>query len=860
MKQTSILLSCFNGTELIESYIDHLLSENIDSVCTLIAVNFPFSHSDPLFVEQQLKRFPDLILINKDENVSLYEAWNIAINNAKTKFVSNLNLDDRVTCNYYKLANKFMDAYEADVFSSAAYMTSEIGCESKDKRLQKPFDDGRYDSNGIAEYGISDLINIRETKLLKNNPPHCAPVWRKSLNDEIGQFDSEQFDFAADFEFWLKCAIASKKMITYKEPLTLFYAGANTASDRLQHKENQSILDYWQCTFPPHNYRETHLGRKHDLLHYCMNLNIIFSNQKYVNHLYKWFVSVVILTHRYDEMFEQCLQSVRSQSYPWLDIIVVLDNDSNGSIRDKTEKFIGDDKRFTVISLNQKHERNFGRNVGITVAKGEWTVLVDGDDWLPRDSVSNRVRYAEKTTDIVFGGLFIEGDNGQRTEAKFPSEFTYKDMRRGWPHHCSLILKTELLKSIFYPSSSHDLVNKPSEIAGEDVWLMLQLLKRNRDKKFINCGELVYHYRRYASSSYTDRHISIKKVIDIIQDEFGLPEAYDKEYASDLAPRVIAYLFWKYLNNSRDESKTFTDNNSDFRLFGSLVGSLDPKQIESVLANLINDAKLLDSSFVERAKAVSGSIINLRNRVVSTRLNYKSDFSRLYRWKNRHKGQKCILMCNGPSLNKVDFARVDTEKYVFFGLNKIFLGFENLGIKPKYIACVNKKVLEQSSAMYNDLMVTKFISNRVEASLIPENPFTFHMNTVNLPKPNNRFNKNIIEYVHEGWTVTHAALQIIHYMGFDEVNIIGMDHNFKQHKDGLENQSSVIEGDDIDHFHPDYFGNGKEWDFPDLKNSEISYAAARKAFEEDGKKIFDCTIGGKCTIFDKVDIEHHLYR
>ena len=126
------------------------------------------------------------------------------------------------------------------------------------------------------------------------------------------------------------------------------------------------------------------------------------------------------------------------------------------------------------------------------------------------------------------------------------------------------------------------------------------------------------------------------------------------------------------------------------------------------------------------------------------------------------------------------------------------------------------------------------------------------LRTTNLPANARRFSTDISSYVHEGWTVTHAALQVIYYMGFTEVYILGLDHKFEQHVIGKENTTSLINGADIDHFAPNYFGYGQEWDLPDLKNSEISFAAARDVFNFHGRNIFDCTIGGHCNIFQKM--------
>ncbi len=229
--------------------------------------------------------------------------------------------------------------------------------------------------------------------------------------------------------------------------------------------------------------------------------------------------------------------------------------------------------------------------------------------------------------------------------------------------------------------------------------------------------------------------------------------------------------------------------------------------------------------------------------------------NRLLQFKNRHQGERALLVCNGPSLNKVDFSRIDVSQFTVVGLNKIFLGFESLGVKPKYLVAVNKKVIEQSANEYRNSPIIKFLSNRVDPYVVPENYTTFRINTVNLPESGDRFSKDITVYVHEGWTVTHAALQILFYMGFVEVHIVGMDHRYSQHVAGEENTESMIDGADVDHFDPRYYGYGQSWDQPDLINSEISYKAALEAFNSNGRAIFDCTIDGACTIFPKLPIE-----
>ncbi len=102
-----------------------------------------------------------------------------------------------------------------------------------------------------------------------------------------------------------------------------------------------------------------------------------------------------------------------------------------------------------------------------------------------------------------------------------------------------------------------------------------------------------------------------------------------------------------------------------------------------------------------------------------------------------------------------------------------------------------------------------------------------------------------------GATVTYVALQIAFYMGFSEVVLIGIDHDFK--KKGIPHTLIVSDGDDADHFDIQYFPKGFRWQLPDLRTSEYAYTLARDAYRADGRQVLDATIGGKLNIFPKVD-------
>ena len=216
--------------------------------------------------------------------------------------------------------------------------------------------------------------------------------------------------------------------------------------------------------------------------------------------------------------------------------------------------------------------------------------------------------------------------------------------------------------------------------------------------------------------------------------------------------------------------------------------------------------------------------------------------TRLARFRDIHRGERAVLVCNGPSLNRMDLSRLQGQTVI--GLNKIFLGLDRFGFYPRYLVVVNPRVAEQSHAELGAMSAIRFVGTRA-AEHLAEDAFTYHVRSLPAPLV---FSDDLTQGFREGGTVTHAALQVAYYMGFSEVVIVGMDHRFTY--EGKPHEARKMEGEDPNHFSPDYF-QGQVWDNPDLKRSEESYAEARRRYEADGRRILDATVDGACQVFEK---------
>jgi hypothetical protein len=218
--------------------------------------------------------------------------------------------------------------------------------------------------------------------------------------------------------------------------------------------------------------------------------------------------------------------------------------------------------------------------------------------------------------------------------------------------------------------------------------------------------------------------------------------------------------------------------------------------------------------------------------------------SRLARLRGLYRGRRGVILCNGPSLNRMDLSFLRRELVI--GLNKIHLGLPRFGFWPACLVVVNPRVAEQAAPAIRSLVCLKVVGSRAAAHL-PEDAFTHHVPVLAPPVA---FSEDLSRGLREGGTVTHAALQVAYWLGFAELVIIGMDHRYVY--DGPPNAARRLVGPDPNHFDPGYFA-GQIWDSPDLALSEASYAAARAVFEAAGRRIVDATVDGACRVFEKAD-------
>lgn len=105
-------------------------------------------------------------------------------------------------------------------------------------------------------------------------------------------------------------------------------------------------------------------------------------------------VSVIVPVYNTENYLEECIQSIVSQTYQDLEILIINDGsaDRSGDICRKWEER---DPRIKYIE--KQHEgQGAARNLGIRLASGEYLIFVDSDDYIDKNLIHTVHAYIEK--------------------------------------------------------------------------------------------------------------------------------------------------------------------------------------------------------------------------------------------------------------------------------------------------------------------------------------------------------------------------------------------------------------------------------------------------------------------------------
>ncbi len=134
-------------------------------------------------------------------------------------------------------------------------------------------------------------------------------------------------------------------------------------------------------------------------------------------------VSVIVPIYNVSKYLRTCLDSIITQSYPYLEIVCINDGSTDDSL-DIIEEYRKKDNRIVVFSQENKG-LSAARNRGIDISTGNYITFVDADDFIEVNMVEvllkNLLTY---NTDIAIESVWEFDENTQQKRSNEESYFS----------------------------------------------------------------------------------------------------------------------------------------------------------------------------------------------------------------------------------------------------------------------------------------------------------------------------------------------------------------------------------------------------------------------------------------------------
>ena len=269
-------------------------------------------------------------------------------------------------------------------------------------------------------------------------------------------------------------------------------------------------------------------------------------------------ISIIVPVYNVESYLEECLESIKNQTYADIEVILVNDGSTDGS-REICEQYCEKDIRFRLI--NQENQgQSVARNRGVKESVGQFIMFVDSDDVINTNVLEVLLPYMKTDVDIV------ECRMTRKKEEFFlnkTSTIVFEGNSKEAILNC--IAFKEVKYCAFKKLYRREIVEKIPFLEGyiyEDVFTGINYLKHIR--KIVVIDYIGYYYRVHANStmtkSFNEKDLDIFKVGNQLIDSFKDDE--------NMLPYIGYFLFYlghgHYLKDGINTKSPYVDLYEDF--------------------------------------------------------------------------------------------------------------------------------------------------------------------------------------------------------------------------------------------------------------------------------------------------------
>ncbi|MDR0301419.1 MAG: glycosyltransferase [Treponema sp.] len=215
-------------------------------------------------------------------------------------------------------------------------------------------------------------------------------------------------------------------------------------------------------------------------------------------------VSIIVPVYNVEVYLRKCIDSILAQTFTNFECILI-DDASPDNCPVICDEYAAKDNRIKVIHKIKNEGLPKARKTGIDIAKAEFIIHVDSDDWISENAIDALLKkQKESNADIVIGGY--KTIFPRREEIYEPSSIKKYDS----PLNASFYeYQMRYLVGKLYRKSCFNDYEVPEFNVGEDAIVNIQIFTHCEYKNIAVISDIVYYYNRITNTNLT----ALKKIV-----------------------------------------------------------------------------------------------------------------------------------------------------------------------------------------------------------------------------------------------------------------------------------------------------------------------------------------------------------
>ena len=240
-------------------------------------------------------------------------------------------------------------------------------------------------------------------------------------------------------------------------------------------------------------------------------------------------VTIVLPLYNVEPYFEKCINSVLEQSYKNIEIIMVDDCSTDGTLQ-LAQKYANKYPDIITLLRHKENKRlSAARNTAIRKAKGQWLTFVDSDDWIGQNYIKEMVEIGEKeNADIVVTDYTQVYKNGRKIKMHSCGELNTDSSHREKVAYIRNMACTRMYRFSFFKEANLDFPESVWRAA--ELGLTIPLLTYTSKISILNNSDYFYFQRENSNSNNNKKRIDCSFIDQVYKIIYGrVKKGFEKE-------------------------------------------------------------------------------------------------------------------------------------------------------------------------------------------------------------------------------------------------------------------------------------------------------------------------------------------